>query len=138
MHQSSSYESELVLQGIIGFDDELRPGVKEAVQSLNAAGITVKMVTGDSMSTGAAVARMIGIVDDSNGHQITQQSIPVVPEEAADLKSIKAAQSLSIDVESQSLSVDKIAEIRCFCRMTPDDKLNLVRLHQTMGDLMMV
>ena len=49
------------LVGLLAFEDPVRDGVKEAVGKAQAAGIRVIMVTGDHMTTAAAIAREIGI-----------------------------------------------------------------------------
>ncbi|KAL5810528.1 hypothetical protein ACOSQ4_027096 [Xanthoceras sorbifolium] len=50
------------LISVVGIKDPVRPGVKEAVQTCLAAGITVRMVTGDNINTAKAIARECGIL----------------------------------------------------------------------------
>ncbi|XP_058081712.1 calcium-transporting ATPase 10, plasma membrane-type-like [Magnolia sinica] len=50
--------------GIVGIKDPVRPGVKESVAICKAAGITVRMVTGDNINTAKAIARECGILTD--------------------------------------------------------------------------
>ncbi|KAJ0976132.1 hypothetical protein J5N97_018097 [Dioscorea zingiberensis] len=50
------------LIAVFGIKDPVRPGVKEAVQTCIAAGITVRMVTGDNINTAKAIARECGIL----------------------------------------------------------------------------
>ncbi|XP_027355861.1 putative calcium-transporting ATPase 11, plasma membrane-type isoform X2 [Abrus precatorius] len=57
-------EDMYTLIAIIGIKDPVRPGVKEAVQTCLAAGITVRMVTGDNINTAKAIARECGILTD--------------------------------------------------------------------------
>ncbi|KAK1317042.1 putative calcium-transporting ATPase 4, plasma membrane-type [Acorus calamus] len=52
------------LVAIVGIKDPVRRGVKEAVQTCRAAGITVRMVTGDNIYTAKAIARECGILTD--------------------------------------------------------------------------
>ncbi|XP_050382538.1 putative calcium-transporting ATPase 11, plasma membrane-type [Argentina anserina] len=52
------------LIAVVGIKDPVRPGVKEAVQTCLAAGITVRMVTGDNINTAKAIARECGILTD--------------------------------------------------------------------------
>jgi Cu+-exporting ATPase len=47
--------------GLIAFFDAPRPSAKEAVAQLQALGVTVTMLTGDSVGSAEAIARMIGI-----------------------------------------------------------------------------
>jgi len=50
------------LIAIVGIKDPIRPGVKNAVQTCIAAGISVRMVTGDNINTAKAIARECGIL----------------------------------------------------------------------------
>ncbi|CAN4089870.1 unnamed protein product [Withania somnifera] len=52
------------LVAVVGIKDPVRPGVKEAVKSCLAAGITVRMVTGDNIHTAKAIANECGILTD--------------------------------------------------------------------------
>ncbi len=56
----------LTWDGYVGIRDEVRPDVPDAVQSCRNAGITVKMVTGDSLVTATAIARETGILTTGN------------------------------------------------------------------------
>ncbi|CAL1411737.1 unnamed protein product [Linum trigynum] len=49
---------------IVGIKDPVRPGVREAVKTCLAAGIKVRMVTGDNINTAKAIARECGILTD--------------------------------------------------------------------------
>jgi Cu+-exporting ATPase len=49
------------VQGIIALADTLKPGVKEAVQTLRGMGIEPAMLTGDNRRTAEAIAREVGI-----------------------------------------------------------------------------
>ena len=55
-------ERELVLTGLVGFEDPPRPEVPAAVQRCRSAGVKIIMVTGDHPHTAVAVAREIGLV----------------------------------------------------------------------------
>jgi Ca2+-transporting ATPase len=52
------------LIAVFGIKDPLRPGVREAVKTCRAAGINVRMVTGDNINTAKAIARECGILTD--------------------------------------------------------------------------
>ncbi|PUZ42528.1 hypothetical protein GQ55_9G589600 [Panicum hallii var. hallii] len=52
------------LIAVFGIKDPLRPGVREAVKTCRAAGISVRMVTGDNFNTAKAIARECGILTD--------------------------------------------------------------------------
>ncbi|EEP82664.1 Na/K-ATPase alpha 2 subunit [Uncinocarpus reesii 1704] len=47
--------------GVVGIQDPLRPEVPNAIQKCNMAGVQVKMVTGDNMTTAVAIATECGI-----------------------------------------------------------------------------
>lgn len=51
----------LRIVGLIAFEDTLRPAAREAVRAAQAAGITVRMLTGDHHATAHAVAGEVGI-----------------------------------------------------------------------------
>ncbi|KAK8508200.1 hypothetical protein V6N12_019380 [Hibiscus sabdariffa] len=52
------------LIAVIGIKDPVRPGVRQAVETCLAAGITVRVVTGDNINTAKAIARECGILTD--------------------------------------------------------------------------
>ena len=64
----------LTLLGLVGLIDPPRPEAVQAIAECKAAGIDVKMITGDHASTGAAIARELGLgkgsVDALTGHAI--------------------------------------------------------------------
>ncbi|KAI9283981.1 PMCA-type calcium-translocating P-type ATPase [Umbelopsis sp. AD052] len=51
----------LIVIGIVGIMDPLRPGVVESVQAFRNAGVFVRMITGDNLTTAKAIARNAGI-----------------------------------------------------------------------------
>ncbi|CAO3600997.1 unnamed protein product [Absidia cylindrospora] len=53
---------DLVLLGVVGIMDPLRPGVVESVQTFRQAGVFVRMITGDNIDTAKAIARKAGIL----------------------------------------------------------------------------
>jgi P-type Ca2+ transporter type 2C len=53
-----------VFIGVVGIKDPLRPGVTQAVSDCHRAGVMVRMVTGDNVSTAKAVAIECGIYTD--------------------------------------------------------------------------
>lgn len=52
---------DMVLLGIVGIQDPLREGVREAVETCQKAGVVVRMVTGDNIITAKAIATDCGI-----------------------------------------------------------------------------
>jgi P-type Ca2+ transporter type 2C len=55
------YVTELQVTSLVGMVDPPRDQSKDAVASAQAAHIVVRMVTGDDVTTGAAIARQVGI-----------------------------------------------------------------------------
>ncbi|KAL7169085.1 hypothetical protein ACSBR2_034170 [Camellia fascicularis] len=97
-------DDDYTLIAIVGISDPLRPEVKNAVQTCLAAGITVRMVTGDNINTAKAVAKECGILTDDGlaieGPEFRSKS----PEELKEL----------------------IPNIQVVARSSPDDKYTLV------------
>ncbi|EKM58525.1 uncharacterized protein PHACADRAFT_252935 [Phanerochaete carnosa HHB-10118-sp] len=52
---------DLTLIGIVGIEDPLRPGVRDAVAMCQKAGVAVKMCTGDNVLTARSIALQCGI-----------------------------------------------------------------------------
>ena len=55
-------EQLLTLDAVYGIKDPLRPDVTQAVHACQAAGIFVRMVTGDNLETAKAIAKECGIL----------------------------------------------------------------------------
>src|SRR5262244_899903 len=55
------YVTELQMTSLVGMVDPPRNESKDAVAAAQAAHIRVRMVTGDDVTTGAAIARQLGI-----------------------------------------------------------------------------
>jgi Ca2+-transporting ATPase len=58
---------DMTLVAIFGIKDPLRPTVKDAIKDCNRAGVVVRMVTGDNLLTGKAIARECGIYKPEEG-----------------------------------------------------------------------
>ncbi|MFL1382417.1 cation-translocating P-type ATPase, partial [Nocardiopsis protaetiae] len=57
-------EEGLVLLGMVGLADPIRPEAADAIADCRSAGISVVMITGDHTGTAVAIARELGIADD--------------------------------------------------------------------------
>ena len=55
---------DMTLLGIFGIQDPLRDGVSQAVKQCQDAGVVVRMVTGDNITTASAIARQCGILKE--------------------------------------------------------------------------
>jgi len=95
---------DLILDAIVGIIDPLRSDVKEAVRIAQEAGVMVRMVTGDNISTAKAIARDCGILT-STGTAI----------EGPDFRQLTPNE------------LDKILDnIQVMARSSPEDKFLLV------------
>ncbi|KAF7197993.1 Calcium-transporting ATPase 2 [Pseudocercospora fuligena] len=52
---------DMTFDGLVGIQDPVRPGVPEAVAKCHHAGVSVRMVTGDNVTTAKAIATECGI-----------------------------------------------------------------------------
>ena len=59
-------ERDLVVYGLLGFQDPVRPEVPAAIGECQRAGIRVIMITGDHALTAHAVAHAAGILHEDN------------------------------------------------------------------------
>ncbi len=101
--------------GYVGIRDEVRPDVPDAVRTCQEAGITVKMVTGDSLETATAIARETGIL--SSGTVLLGSEFRSLPE------GDRGAAARSLEVMARS---------------EPSDKLLLVQALQGEGEVVAV
>ncbi len=107
---SASLEGDLAFLGLVGLIDPPRPEAVAAVAECRAAGIRVKMITGDHAGTAAAIAAQIGL---ENPRRVLT---------GAALDGLDDAQ-LSLEV----------ADVDVFARTSPEHKLRLVRALQADG-----
>ena len=111
-------ESDLVLLGIVGIKDPIRPETAEAVRLLRGAGVTVRMVTGDNAITAEAIAREAGILVDGDGGLVL---------EGPDFRKMS-------DAEKEAVAM----KIRVLARSSPTDKLVLCNLQRKLGEVVAV
>ncbi|KAJ3060615.1 hypothetical protein HDU98_003446, partial [Podochytrium sp. JEL0797] len=103
-------ECELTFVGLIGLIDPPKAGVKEAIQKCHKAGINVIMITGDHVTTAAAIARDIGIVNDQHSRCMKGPELDLLSEEA--------------------LAVLRPFPV-VFARVSPENKLKIVKALQS-------
>lgn len=90
--------------------DRLRSGVRDAVRSVQGAGVQVVMLTGDGKETAASIARECGIISGKEGEIV-----------------LTSAELSEMTDESVKQILPKI---RVLARALPQDKTRLVRLSQ--------
>jgi P-type Ca2+ transporter type 2C len=98
-------EKDLCLDAIAGIMDPLRADVVDAVATCQRAGIFVRMVTGDNLSTAEAIARQAGILKDGGISMIGE-----------DFRKLTPAQLDAI-----------IPKLQVLARSSPEDKHMLVQ-----------
>ncbi|MBL8999748.1 MAG: HAD-IC family P-type ATPase [Phycisphaerae bacterium] len=116
-------ERGLTFIGVQGMLDPPRPEAISAVEACQRAGVRVKMITGDHALTAGTIAGMIGI----NG-------APRVGEQGRDdsARVITGAEMATIPDDDLPASADATA---VFARMTPEQKLRLVKALQSRGHI---
>ncbi len=107
----SNTPTDLLFVGFAGLRDELRPEVRQAVRTVQKAGIQVVMMTGDGPETATAVARAAGLLSDRSPRSamITSRELAAMSDE---------------EIKRQ------LPALRVIARALPSDKSRLVRLAQ--------
>ncbi|KAJ8431754.1 hypothetical protein Cgig2_028971 [Carnegiea gigantea] len=121
MAQWALPEDNLTLLALVGIKDPCRPGVGEAVRLCTAAGVKVRMVTGDNIQTAKAIALECGILTKD-----ADATEPTIIEG-------KTFHALS---EQERVAVAK--KITVMGRSSPNDKLLLVQALRKGGDVVAV
>ena len=102
--------------GLLAFRDPIRESAKLAVLEAKSAGVRTIIVTGDHKGTAEAVAKELGM--EISPHEVMT---------GGEL----------INMKDEELK-NKLGEIKIFARVTPEDKLRLVSLFQTIGEVVAV
>lgn len=114
-------ERGLTFLGVQGMLDPPRPEAINAVAACQRAGVRVKMITGDHALTAATIAGMIGIDGVTGDSGQTSRGSPRV---------LTGAEMASINDDDLPAHAEATA---VFARMTPEQKLRLVRSLQSRG-----
>lgn len=103
--------SNLIFLGVVAISDPVRVDVPEAIRNCTNAGISVKIVTGDTPGTAKEIGRQIGLwsADDSDRNHMT---------------GVEFAQM------SDSSLLERILDLKILSRARPMDKERLVKLLQ--------
>jgi len=99
--------------GLIGIQDPIRTGVKEAINVARDAGIKIKIVTGDYRKTAEKIARSLGF-------NIAEKNI---------------MEGSTLEIISEDELKEKIDDIIIFSRVTPRQKLKIVKVLQEKGEV---
>ncbi len=103
--------SDLVLLGLVGMVDPARSDVPEAIRLCHSAGVKVVMATGDHGSTASSIGRQVGIHKDG-------------------ARTIEGHELASMDANGSSMR-----DARVFARVSPEEKLSLVKAFQQSGEV---
>lgn len=106
--QDDDLDSELVLLGLAGMMDPPRPEAIAAVRACQAAGITVKMITGDHLATAEAIGATLSLLEPG-GRGLTGADLASLPDD--ELR-------------------EATRRTHVFARVAPEHKLRLVRALQ--------
>lgn len=105
---ANEIETDLTFVGLLSLKEPIRKSAIEDVKMCNKAGIKTVMVTGDNLHTAMAVAYEIGLLND--------ETAAITGAEIADMTDEELAEN-----------IDKY---RVFARVTPSDKLRIVKAWQ--------
>jgi len=105
-------ERDLTLIGIAGLIDPPREEAKQAVSECKSAGIRPVMITGDYLLTAKNIARRLGILESEDDLVVTGAELAAMP--PAEFS-------------------EKVERIRVYARVSPEQKLNIVRTLQDKG-----
>jgi len=106
--------SGLTFLGLQSMIDPPRPEAVEAVRTCQAAGIQVKMITGDHVTTALSIGRQIGLVGE-----ISEKVLAISGQE--------------VEALSDRELVGVANRISVFARVAPEQKLRLVKALQVRG-----
>lgn len=108
---SDKVEKSLTYVGLVGMIDPPRPEAKDAVTKCFEAGMTPVMITGDNKETAVAIATELGIMK----------------------KGLLAITGAELDKMSDEEFEKKIDKIRVYARVSPENKLRIVKTWKKLG-----
>ena len=106
-------EQGLTFAGLVGMIDPPRPEAMEAIKVCDGAGIRTVMITGDHVITASAIARQLGILH-SDDEAVTGEQLAAMSDEE-----LRAG----------------IRKFRVYARVTPADKIRIVKAWQEAGEI---
>lgn len=110
---SGPEEEQLTFLGMVGMKDPARPEAAEAVAVFREAGVSTVMITGDHVDTAFAIGRQLGIVN-----RVEQ-----------------CMTGAQMDAMSEEAFVEKLRTTRVFARVSPAQKVRIVKGFQGRGEI---
>ena len=77
--EENRINDDLVLIGLVGIRDDVRPEAREAIEEVQNAGIQVVMITGDRLETAIAIAKDAGLLKEESDRAITSSQLTRCP-----------------------------------------------------------
>ncbi len=108
----SKINDDIVIIGLVGIRDDVRPEARDAIKEVQDAGIQVVMITGDRLETAVAIAKDAGLLKTNDEMALSSAQLNEMSDE--EVKKI-------------------IPKIRVIARALPTDKSRMVRLCQEMN-----
>ncbi|QHF21181.1 HAD-IC family P-type ATPase [Rathayibacter sp. VKM Ac-2762] len=110
---ASEFDAGLVFLGVAGILDPPRPEAVAAIAAMHAAGIRVKMITGDHAGTALAIAREMGIAETGSA-VLTGDAVEAMTDEQL---------------------ADAAPTVDVYARTSPEHKLRIVAALQSRGEV---
>lgn len=109
---TNKINDDVVIMGLVGIRDDVRPEAKDAIAEVQKAGIQVVMITGDRLETAVAIAKDAGLLRSDDDKALSSAQLKEMSDD--DIKKI-------------------ITKIRVIARALPTDKSRMVRICQEMN-----
>eukprot|EP01022_Parablepharisma_sp_SALTPOND_P014297 TRINITY_DN1932_c0_g1_i1.p1 TRINITY_DN1932_c0_g1~~TRINITY_DN1932_c0_g1_i1.p1 ORF type:complete len:740 (-),score=68.69 TRINITY_DN1932_c0_g1_i1:4543-6762(-) len=129
--QIARLESGLTLLAVLGIEDPLREGVREAVQVCQKAGITVRMITGDDIDYAKSIGIKAGILKEEEVDFANKETYrPYACMLGSDFENIVGGMREDEDgkmiVSNLQRFNDIVKDLKVLARSQPDQKYMLV------------
>lgn len=108
----NSINDDVVLIGLVGIRDDVRPDAKQAIEKIQKAGVQLVMITGDRLETARAIAKDAGLITSDSDVVLTSAELNEMSDD--EVKKI-------------------IPNLKVIARALPTDKSRMVRLSQELN-----
>ena len=108
----NSINDDVILIGLVGIRDDVRPDAKQAIEKIQKAGVQLVMITGDRLETARAIAKDAGLITSDSDVVLTSAELNEMSDD--EVKKI-------------------IPNLKVIARALPTDKSRMVRLSQELN-----